>query len=234
MKIGNVDQREQDVPQGEPAGGCYGVTARFRQCVADGARSVPDQRDRFSGISGDRTYYTRTDGGVRGRRNAATHSFYVCHVLSQFFDRGGGEHGKRAHSGKNEGAPRLGFAIETADAFDEFRPVGEIDVVDSRGKCGFDQPIAILAVGLKRPAGVDDEVGMALSQLGLDVAVAVERQRDCASPAAKAGAELGRLCRGSTGDEQSQRFCVGEQVRQAPAECAVAAQDQHPHAMNRS
>jgi hypothetical protein len=112
------------------------------------------------------------------------------------------------------------------DPLDEIRGVGEVDVVDPELKTCIDDPIRVPAIDLERPGGVDQNVGPYGPQLVLNVAVTVKADRYLGRARRERGAESGRLVTGSSGDEEREADLIRKKARQAPAERAVAAEDQ--------
>ena len=90
---------------------------------------------------------------------------------------GRGQHRKARHSGQTEHTGRARLRVERADAGDELRAVGEIEIVHARRDARLDEAVTRGAVTLKRPARVDDDGRRERGELRRDVAVAVERRR---------------------------------------------------------
>ena len=65
-------------------------------------------------------------------------------------------------------------AIEGLDAFHEVRSIGQIEIVNALRDTGFDDPIPTLAIILKRPAGVDEDMRLERGKLRGEVAFPVE------------------------------------------------------------
>ena len=102
--------------------------------------------------------------------------------------------------------------------------------MDALGRAGLDQPVAPLAVGLERATGVDDDVGPQGAELRAKVAVAVEHHGHepglGVSSALAIGLGFGER---PAGDEQIKARLVLQQLNDASAEGAVAADDQKLH-----
>ena len=136
------------------------------------------------------------------------------------------EHWKAAHARQNENPARARLRVELRDASDEIGAVGEIEIVDAERERGSHDAIGIGTVGLERPARVDDHVGRELAQLPLDVAVAVEHRGHGRCRGSKACAKSLRFRERTTRDDQRQTRLIGQELRQPPAEGAVASEDQ--------
>jgi hypothetical protein len=64
------------------------------------------------------------------------------------------------------------------DAFHEVRSIGQIEIVNAVGDTGFDDPMPTLPVSLKRPAGIDENMGPERDKVRREVAVPVEGRGD--------------------------------------------------------
>ncbi len=116
--------------------------------------------------------------------------------------------------------------IELCDPFDEIRAVREIEIVDAVRDRGAHERVRV-AVGLERPAGIDDDVGFQGGELCVGIAVTVEDARQQRRAHLVRGAELLRLLERAARDDQRQALFIGEKLRQPAAERTVTAEDQN-------
>ncbi len=140
-------------------------------------------------------------------------------------DDGRGQHGKTAYARQDRDAPSAGGFVERCDAIHEFGAIGQVEIVDATGDARGDQPVRILAVGLEWTGRIDDDVGSGGGDLGLEVAVSVEGQRNRMGATRQGPAKgVGLVLRAARNLEGQPGF-VGQQAGQAAAKGPIAADD---------
>jgi hypothetical protein len=117
--------------------------------------------------------------------------------------------------------------VEDANARDEVRTVGKIQIMDLLFQTGFDEAIAPLAVSLEWAARIDDEIGCQRLQLHSEFAIAIEdsRAEERARIAPRRAVRGGFLHR-TPGHHDLQARFICKQLDEAAAERAIAADNQ--------
>src|SRR4030088_2141335 len=82
--------------------------------------------------------------------------------------------GKARHAGKHKYSGAAGRRIEGMDAFHEVRSIGQIEIVNAVGDTGFDDPIPPPPLSLKRPSGIDKNMGPERDEVRGEAAAPVE------------------------------------------------------------
>src|SRR5262249_60866496 len=102
----------------------------------------------------------------------------------------------------------------------------QVEIMDPLGHRGLHQAERV-AVELKRPRSIDDDVGGKLSQLRFDRAGAIKQSRYCVS-CAETRTERRGLLPVAPGNNEGRRF-AGQQLHQTAAEGTVPAENENLH-----
>ena len=237
-QIRHLDQREAPRAERQVAGRRDGPRDALDQRDTGRVPAFAAQRDRPAGITGDGADHVEAYAGARRGRDATGDRFDRA-AIGEPARRRRRQNGKAAGAGEDEDVPRLCRRVARADAGNEGRAIGEVDIVHAGGDRRIHHRIGLGAIGLERPGGVHHQGGADRGEGGGKIAAAVESQRFGARPAAERAAEGFGLCQRSAGNDQVETCLVGEQARQPTAESTVAAENEHAaaalgHARNRS
>ena len=237
-RSGTSTNENRKLLQRQVAGRRDGVAHRLRERVTYRRPAVADQLHGLSGVAGNRADDIEPDIRTRQRRNACGDRVDAGKIARERSHHRRRQHGKAAHARENKDIARPCRRIEAADAVDEGRAVGQVEIVDAERQARFHQAIGTFAVCLERAGCVDHQIGRDGAQLRIEIAVAVERCGDPLGAGRQSGAERHRLIARATGDDQRQPWLVGQQQGKATAKRAVAADDQdalmqRTHARNR-
>jgi hypothetical protein len=201
--------------------------------MADGRPAAAPERARLAGIAGDCADHVCADACVGRWCDAAPDRRHPRHIGRQATHRRRRQDGKARHSGKHKYPGAAGSRIEGMDAF------GQIEIVNAMSNTGFDDPIPTLPISLKRPTGIDENVGPERDKVRGEVAVPVEDRGDELGLGFVARFAVGAcMFEGAAGDVQDQARLVLQQFDDTASERAIAADDQNAeaavHPMNRS
>ncbi len=146
----------------------------FCKGIADAGRAAASQLYWLPGIARDGANDIVADASKRRGRNAAANCIDAAHILCELAYDCGRQDRKTRNAGEDEHAFRARLPIERGDARDKVRTIRQIEIADALFDTRFDDAIAMLAIGLKRAAGVDHDVGAKRGYARAHVAVPIE------------------------------------------------------------
>ncbi len=226
-QIRHVDQRKQRTFERHEPRRRDGVSHGLRKGVAARKLASAFHGDGSSGVTRDRTDHVFTDTRERRRCDAAFNRIDPAHSGRQRANGGRREHRKSRGAREHENARRARGLVERADAGNEIRAVREIEIVNPLRDAGFNDSVAPLAIGLKRSARIDEDIGPQIRQLLFDIALAIEcRRHETRFHRATNRRECSRFIQGPPANDDGQARLVLDKLDQPAAERAVTADDQ--------